>query len=168
MTLPEAEQHLSLALEAAVSADRAAGRHPFFVVGNAGTTNTGAVDDLEGLADLCGRERLWLHVDAAYGGFFLLTPDGREILKGISRSDSVVLDPHKGLFLPYGAGVVVVRDADARQGAAIEQYSADPHEGRMPLAIYRGGAFKNAVATIRSEVAITPRARGTRVSFTTG
>jgi aromatic-L-amino-acid decarboxylase len=101
------------ALEEAVFRDRAAERRPFFVVGNAGTTNTGAVDDLDGLADFCERERLWLHVDAAYGGFFLLTPEGREVLRGISRSDSVVLDPHKGLFLPYGTGSLLVRDGGA-------------------------------------------------------
>jgi aromatic-L-amino-acid decarboxylase len=101
------------ALEDAVSRDRAAGRRPFLVVGNAGTTNTGAVDDLDALADFCAREALWLHVDAAYGGFFLLTRQGREILKGISRSDSVVLDPHKSLFLPYGTGSLLVRDGDA-------------------------------------------------------
>jgi len=99
------------ALAAAVSEDRAAGRRPFLVVGSAGTTNTGSVDDLERLADLCARERLWLHVDAAYGGFFLLTADGRRRLAGISRADSVVLDPHKSLFLPYGTGSLLVRDA---------------------------------------------------------
>ncbi|HEV8231871.1 MAG TPA: aminotransferase class I/II-fold pyridoxal phosphate-dependent enzyme, partial [Thermoanaerobaculia bacterium] len=104
-------------LERAVSDDRAAGRRPFFVVGNAGTTNTGAVDDLEALADFCARERLWLHVDAAYGGFFLLTEEGRKTLKGISRSDSVVLDPHKSLFLPYGTGSLLVRDGDALRRA---------------------------------------------------
>ncbi|HEY3170334.1 MAG TPA: aminotransferase class I/II-fold pyridoxal phosphate-dependent enzyme [Thermoanaerobaculia bacterium] len=104
-------------LERAVSEDRAAGRRPFFVVGNAGTTNTGAVDDLEALADFCARERLWLHVDAAYGGFFLLTEEGRKTLKGISRSDSVVLDPHKSLFLPYGTGSLLVRDGDALRRA---------------------------------------------------
>jgi aromatic-L-amino-acid decarboxylase len=105
------------ALAAAVAEDRAAGRRPFFVVGNAGTTNTGAVDDLEGLADLCAREGLWLHVDAAYGGFFLLTDQGRRTLAGISRADSVVLDPHKGLFLPYGTGSLLVRDGDALRRA---------------------------------------------------
>lgn len=105
------------ALEKAVADDRAAGRRPFFVVGNAGTTNTGAVDDLEGLADFCAREQLWFHVDAAYGGFFLLTPEGRETLRGISRSDSVVLDPHKSLFLPYGTGSLLVRDGNALRRA---------------------------------------------------
>lgn len=101
------------ALERAVARDRAAGRSPFLVVGNAGTTNTGAVDDLDALADFCAREGLWLHVDAAYGGFFLLTERGRERLHGIARSDSVVLDPHKGLFLPYGTGSLLVRDGAA-------------------------------------------------------
>jgi aromatic-L-amino-acid decarboxylase len=101
----------------AVAADRAAGRTPFFVVGNAGTTNTGAVDDLAALADLCRRERLWFHVDAAYGGFFLLTEDGRRRMAGIERSDSIVLDPHKGLFLPYGTGALLVRDGEALKRA---------------------------------------------------
>jgi aromatic-L-amino-acid decarboxylase len=105
------------ALAKAVSKDRAAGRRPFFVVGNAGTTNTGAVDDLDGLADFCERENLWLHVDAAYGGFFLLTDAGRAIMKGISRANSIVLDPHKGLFLPYGTGSLLVRDGDALRRA---------------------------------------------------
>ena len=99
-------------LAASIAADRAAGRRPFLVVGSAGTTNTGAVDDLDGLADLCASEGLWLHVDAAYGGFFLLTADGRRRLAGISRADSVVLDPHKGLFLPYGTGSLLVRNRD--------------------------------------------------------
>lgn len=100
-----------------VAEDRAAGHRPFLVVGNAGTTNTGAVDDLEGLAGLCKRERLWLHVDAAYGGFFLLTAEGRRRLAGIERADSVVLDPHKGLFLPYGTGSLLVKDGDALRRA---------------------------------------------------
>jgi aromatic-L-amino-acid decarboxylase len=105
------------ALRAAVAADRAAGLSPFLVVGNAGTTNTGAVDDLAALADLAAAEGLWLHVDAAYGGFFLLTARGREALRGIERADSVTLDPHKGLFLPYGTGALVVRDGGALRRA---------------------------------------------------
>jgi aromatic-L-amino-acid decarboxylase len=99
------------ALAAAVAGDRAAGLRPWLVVAAAGTTDTGAVDPLDPIADVAARERCWFHVDAAYGGFFLLTEHGRAALKGIERSDSVVLDPHKGLFLPYGSGIVVVRDA---------------------------------------------------------
>ena len=105
------------ALADAVASDRAAGLSPFLLVGNAGTTNTGAVDDLPALADLAARERLWFHVDAAYGGFFLLTDDGRRILSGIERADSIVLDPHKGLFLPYGTGALLVRDGEALKRA---------------------------------------------------
>lgn len=104
-------------LEAQVAADRAAGKTPFLVVGSAGTTNTGAVDDLDALADFCGRERLWLHVDGAYGGFFLLTEEGQRKLAAVSRADSVVLDPHKGLFLPYGTGSLLVRNRDALRRA---------------------------------------------------
>ena len=98
------------ALRSAIAADRAAGRTPFLVVGNAGTTNTGAVDELAALADLAGTEGLWLHVDAAYGGFFQLTERGRGAFAGIERADSITLDPHKGMFLPYGTGSLVVRD----------------------------------------------------------
>lgn len=97
-------------LERAIGADRAAGLEPFFLVGNAGTTNTGAVDDLNALADIARKERLWFHVDAAYGGFFVLTERGRRRFAGMERADSVVLDPHKGLFLPYGTGSLLVRD----------------------------------------------------------
>jgi aromatic-L-amino-acid decarboxylase len=105
------------ALAAAVAADRAQGLRPWLLVASAGTTDTGAVDPLAPLADVAAREGLWLHVDAAYGGFFLLTEQGRAALAGIERSDSVVLDPHKSLFLPYGAGIVVVRDVQALASA---------------------------------------------------
>lgn len=98
-------------LQDAVHADRAAGRAPFLVVGSGGTTNTGAVDDLRALADVARRNGLWLHVDAAYGGFFALTARGRRALAGLERADSITLDPHKGMFLPYGTGALLVRDA---------------------------------------------------------
>lgn len=97
-------------LERAIEEDRKAGKRPFLLVGQAGTTNTGAVDDLAALARLAREQGLWLHVDAAYGGFFLLTQEGRVRLAGIEQADSLVLDPHKGLFLPYGTGCLLVRD----------------------------------------------------------
>lgn len=100
-----------------IAADRHAGRLPFLVVANAGSTNTGAVDPLGALADLCARQELWLHVDAAYGGFFLLTERGRRVLAGIERADSIVLDPHKSLFLPYGTGALLVKDGAALRRA---------------------------------------------------
>jgi aromatic-L-amino-acid decarboxylase len=105
------------ALEARIAEDRAAGLTPFLIVASAGTTNTGAVDPLPELADLAARHGLWLHVDAAYGGFFLLTEEGRRTLAGIERADSIVLDPHKGLFLPYGTGAVLVRDGETLRRA---------------------------------------------------
>lgn len=98
------------ALRRAIAQDRVEGRTPFAVVASAGTTNTGAIDPLHEIADLAAAEDLWLHVDAAYGGFFQLTERGRERFAGIERADSITLDPHKGMFLPYGTGALVVRD----------------------------------------------------------
>jgi aromatic-L-amino-acid decarboxylase len=105
------------ALEDRIASDRQAGWAPFFLVGNAGTTNTGAVDDLVALAGIAERERLWLHADAAYGGFFALTERGRRRFAGIERADSIVLDPHKSLFLPYGNGSLLVRDPETLKRA---------------------------------------------------
>lgn len=99
------------ALEAAIAADRAAGRKPFVVVANAGTTNTGAIDPLHELADLCAREGLWLHVDGAYGAAAVFTERGAQLLSGLGRADSITLDPHKWLFQPYELGCLLVRDA---------------------------------------------------------
>jgi aromatic-L-amino-acid decarboxylase len=97
------------ALRSQIAVDRRQGLIPLAIVAHAGTTNTGAVDDLAELADLAEAERLWLHVDAAYGGFFLLTERGRAALQGIAQADSITLDPHKGLFLPYGTGCLLAR-----------------------------------------------------------
>jgi aromatic-L-amino-acid/L-tryptophan decarboxylase len=105
------------ALEAAIAADRAAGRLPFCVVANGGTTNTGAIDPLGALADLCAREKLWLHVDGAYGAAAVITERGRTALAGIERADSITLDPHKWLFQPYELGCLLVRDATTLQKA---------------------------------------------------
>src|SRR4030095_9680984 len=84
---------------------------------SAGTTNTGAVDPLPDLADMAAREGLWLHVDGAYGGFFVLTERGRRALAGIERADSIVLDPHKGMFLPYGTGCLLAKDGETLRRA---------------------------------------------------
>ena len=97
-------------LEAAINSDRANGLTPFLIVGSAGTTNTGSVDPLDEIADLCEREKLWLHVDAAYAGFAALTREGRERLGAIHRADSLTLDPHKWLFVPFECGCLMVRD----------------------------------------------------------
>jgi len=105
------------ALERAVEEDTRAGRRPFLVVANAGTTNTGAIDPLPEVAAIARRHGLWFHVDAAYGGFFRLAPEGAALLAGIEQADSITLDPHKGLFLPYGTGCLLVRDPGALRRA---------------------------------------------------
>ena len=100
------------ALQSMLADDRRRGFQPFLVIGSAGTTNTGAIDPLAALHEVAVQEGLWFHVDAAYGGFFQLTERGRERFKGIERADSITLDPHKGMFLPYGTGCLLVRDGD--------------------------------------------------------
>jgi aromatic-L-amino-acid decarboxylase len=115
------------ALADAIRRDRAEGLTPFLVVSSAGTTNTGAVDPLDEIADRCGAEGLWHHVDGAYGAFFYLDPTLRPLLAGLPRADSLTLDPHKGMFLPYGTGALLVRD-----GAALRAAHHVPHAGYLP------------------------------------
>ncbi|HGY92833.1 MAG TPA: aminotransferase class V-fold PLP-dependent enzyme [Planctomycetes bacterium] len=102
------------------------GLEPFLVVASAGTTDTGAVDPLPALVEVAGRENMWLHVDAAYGGAFMLTERGRHRLCGISEADSITLDPHKGLFLPYGTGALLVRRGAALRAAHHSEASYMP------------------------------------------
>ena len=105
--------------EKAIKKDEKNGMKPFFLVGNAGTTNTGAVDPLSELADIATKYGLWYHIDAAYGGFFNICEEGKKILRGLERSDSIVLDPHKGLFVPYGSGSLLVKDGELLRRAHI-------------------------------------------------
>lgn len=100
------------ALEKAVQQDKARGFIPLCVVGNAGTTNTGAVDDLKSIAALARREDLWFHVDGAYGALFLLTDKAKETLAGLDQADSLVFDLHKALALSYGTGCLLVRNKE--------------------------------------------------------
>ena len=86
-------------------------------VASAGTTDVGAVDPLTAIADIASGHRLWLHVDGAYGAFFALCEEGRRVLTGMDRADSLTMDPHKGLFLPYGSGAVLVKNTAAAQAA---------------------------------------------------
>jgi glutamate/tyrosine decarboxylase-like PLP-dependent enzyme len=95
-----------------IAADRAAGLRPWLVVASSGTTDTGAIDPVDEIAEVAEAAGVWLHVDAAYGGFFLLTGIGRSKIRGLECSDSVVMDPHKGLFLPYGTGALLVRQGE--------------------------------------------------------
>ncbi len=97
--------------------DRAAGLIPLAVVVSAGTTNTGAVDPLDEIAYLCSREQVWLHADAAYGGFAALTERGARLLAGLGRCDSVALDPHKWLFVPFECGSLLLREPERLRAA---------------------------------------------------
>ncbi len=117
------------ALTRAITADRASGLLPFAVVSAAGTTNTGAVDPLDAIADIAQHERLWHHVDGAYGAFFHACEELRPLLAGLSRADSLTLDPHKGLFLPYGTGALLVRDGAALRAVNSEAAGYLPESG---------------------------------------
>lgn len=97
-------------LEAAIEEDKQKGLIPFLVVASAGTTDTGSVDPLQKIGAIAQKHDLWYHVDAAYGGYFLLTEHGKKLFHGIEMSDSLAIDPHKGLFIPYGVGMLIVKD----------------------------------------------------------
>jgi len=118
-------------LQGKVAADDRAGYSPFMVVASAGTTNTGAVDPLHEIADYCIGEKLWLHVDAAYAGFAALTKEGKAMLSGIERADSLTLDPHKWLFVPFECGCLLVRDPSALTSAfrILPEYLKDVQPG---------------------------------------
>ena len=109
----------------AIEQDRTAGLRPFMLIGTAGTTNAGTVDPLQELAALASEQDMWFHVDGCYGGFFQLTERGHARLAGIERADSISLDPHKSLFLPYGTGALLVRDPATLTHAHTDSDPAD-------------------------------------------
>lgn len=111
------------ALERMIAEDRQLGLQPWLVVASAGTTDTGAVDPIDDIAAIAADQKLWFHLDAAYGGFFMLCEEGREKLGGMQRADSIVMDPHKGLGIPYGTGAVLLREGQLL--AASNAYYAD-------------------------------------------
>ncbi len=118
-------------LQRKVIGDLDKGFSPFMVIASAGTTNTGAVDPLHDIADYCIAEKLWLHVDAAYAGFAALTEEGKGMLSGIERADSLTLDPHKWLFVPFECGCLLVRDPSALTSAfrILPEYLKDVEPG---------------------------------------
>ncbi len=99
-------------LEYHIASDLDDGLNPFLIIASCGTTDVGAVDPLLEIGEIAEKYNLWYHVDAAYGGFFLLSQEGKKMIKGIEKADSVIMDPHKGLFLPYGSGAVIIKDGD--------------------------------------------------------
>jgi glutamate/tyrosine decarboxylase-like PLP-dependent enzyme len=116
-------------LREVIRKDKNAGLRPFCIVANAGTTNTGAVDPLADLADLCAEEGMWLHADGAYGAAAVICERGRKKLAGLDRVDSLSLDPHKWLFQPFECGCVLVRDAANLKSAfqLMPEYMRDVH-----------------------------------------
>lgn len=104
------------ALRMAIAEDRASGLNPACVIATAGTVNTGAIDDLGAIADLCAEEGLWMHVDGCIGGLLAIAPKGRAMVNGIARADSIAIDPHKWLHAPFEVGCALVKDADAHLG----------------------------------------------------
>lgn len=124
-------------LGSCIAEDRIKGLQPFCCVGTAGTTNTGAVDPLVKLADICRDEGLWFHVDAAFGGASLLTREGRSLLRGIERADTVVIDGHKWLFQPFELGIVVARDVSRLKAFfQMEAHYTDDLESALKLSDY--------------------------------
>jgi glutamate/tyrosine decarboxylase-like PLP-dependent enzyme len=121
--------------------DEHAGLWPTCVVATAGTTNTGAVDPLDELADVCAAHDLWLHVDGAYGAAAVLSERGQELLGGIGRADSIALDPHKWWYQPYETGCVLVRDESALVDAYSmnAEYLRETRHGSAPLNYYDVG-----------------------------
>lgn len=123
------------ALEEALEADRAAGCQPFLIVGTAGSVDIGAVDPLNQLADICARERVWFHVDGAFGALAQLSPELRPMLVGIERADSLAFDFHKWLHLPYDAGFLLCRDRTAHRAAFADRA---PYLSRAPRGLAQG------------------------------
>ena len=141
------------ALEELIEKDIANGLNPFLVVGTAGTTDTGTVDPLDSIADIAAKNKMWFHVDAAYGGFFILTSK-KDILKGIEKADSLIVDPHKGMFLPYGLGAVLIKNEKAmlHSNHYLASYMQDAEEG---------GNVTNSPANLSPE--LTKHFRGLRL-----
>lgn len=127
-------------LKRAVDEDRAKGHRPFFVIGTAGTVNTGATDDLPALADYCEKEDLWLHVDGAFGALAKASPELRDIVKGLERADSVGFDLHKWMYLPFDIACVLVRDGHtmtesfSQSASYLAKISRGVAAGGFPLA----------------------------------
>ena len=103
----------TVTLQAAIEKDMSDGLNPFMVIASAGTTDTGAIDPLAKIGAITKEHNLWYHIDGAYGGFFILCPEKKAKFAGIETADSLVIDPHKSLFLPYGLGAVLVKDKEA-------------------------------------------------------
>ena len=146
----ESDEHFRMRFESlaeAVEADRRAGRRPIAVVATAGTTSTTSVDPIDSIAELCSREGLWLHVDAAYAGSAAICPELRGKLAGWERADSIVFNPHKWLFTPIDCSVLLMRDVETLRAAfsLVPEYLKSSEEGvtnLMDLGVQLGRRFR--------------------------
>lgn len=122
-------------LQSKIQIDKQNGLNPFLIVASAGTTDTGAVDPLTDIGVIAKQHNLWYHIDGAYGGFFMLVDSKKDLFKGIELADSLVIDPHKGLFLPYGLGAVLVKDKKAvyHSNVVRASYMQDAVDDAMPV-----------------------------------
>lgn len=128
-------------LKNAIAKDRLEGWQPFCVIATAGTTNTGTVDPLPEIAEICKAENIWFHIDAAYGGFAILSPLGKPVLKGIEKADSVTIDPHKWMYQPYELGCLLVRNHNWLSGTFTEtpEYLRDIEGNASEINFYDHG-----------------------------
>ncbi len=128
-------------LKNAIAKDRLMGLNPFCLIASAGTTNTGTVDPLEELAEMCKQEQIWFHVDAAYGGAAILTPEGKRMMRGIEKADSITVDPHKWFYQPYEIGCLLVRDHKWLSGTFTEkpEYLRDIEGNKSEINFYDHG-----------------------------
>lgn len=128
-------------LKNAIAKDKLEGWQPFCFIASAGTTNTGTVDPLNELAAICKKEKIWLHVDAAYGGAAILAKNGKQLLKGIEKADSITVDPHKWFFQPYEIGCLLVRNHKWLKGTFTEkpEYLRDIEGNESEINFYDHG-----------------------------
>jgi aromatic-L-amino-acid/L-tryptophan decarboxylase len=126
------------ALRHRIDNDRSSGLEPFCLVGTAGTVNTGAIDDLDELASLCAAEKIWFHVDGAFGGLCVLSDALKARLKGIERADSIAFDFHKWMHVPYDAGCILVRHGDLHRSAFSMR---PPYLGELPRGLAGGSQW---------------------------
>lgn len=167
--LDKEQRMIAIELDRQIKADLSKGLKPFMVVASLGTTNTGAVDPLEEMGRIASMNDIWFHLDGAYGGFFLLSPEMEHLKRSVAQADSFVLDPHKGMFLPYGLGAVIIKDksmllqahhylADYLQDRKEEEYDSpadlSPELTRhfralrmwLPLQLHGSSAFRAAIS----------------------
>ncbi|WP_409994634.1 pyridoxal phosphate-dependent decarboxylase family protein [Dokdonia sp. Hel_I_53] len=131
----------TIKLKSAISRDRLEGYNPFCVIATAGTTNTGTVDPLEAISKICKEEKLWFHIDGAYGGAAILAKNGKQLLKGVSKADSLTVDPHKWFFQPYEMGCLLIRNHKYLKSTFVEkpEYLRDIEGNESEINFYDHG-----------------------------